>query len=140
MVQTAAGPALIRARHLAELRRGARVARGLTWVTYHHLLLPAHDLLWAEGAVTESDYPGPLTVRSLLPEDRMALASAVLSARQPGAPFVTLEQAYGPRCLPLLSLHKARLRARQADLRRNTMGLNPARSAPAPLQSPSIRP
>ena len=92
------------------------------------------------GAVTESYYPGPLTVRSLLPEDRMALASAVLSARQPGAPFVTLEQAYGPRCLPLLSLNKARLWARQADFRRDTIGLDPDRSAASQMQSPSISP
>ena len=140
VVQAPSGPALIRARHLAEWRRGARVARGLACVTYHHLLLPAHDLLLAEGAVTESYYPGPLTVRSLLPEDRMALASAVLSARQPGAPFVTLEQAYGPRCLPLLSLNKARLWARQADFRRDTIGLDPDRSAASQMQSPSISP
>ena len=54
------GEALVRARHLAMLGRGAHVARGIAAVTYHHLVLPRHGLLQSHGAVTESFYPGPI--------------------------------------------------------------------------------
>ncbi len=35
-----------------------RVARGLSHVTYHHILLPAHQIVFANGVETESFHPG----------------------------------------------------------------------------------
>ena len=66
----AVGGALIRARHLAEFGRGAHVARGVKAVTYHHLLMPRHALLRAEGAWAESFYPGEEALRMLKATDR----------------------------------------------------------------------
>lgn len=103
------GRVLIRARHLAELGLGARVARGIRGVTYHHLLLPRHDLVLAEGAETESYYPGPYSVRSLSSGDRIDLAQAILNARPPSTQKKSLDEVYGPRCLPLLSRNKAQV-------------------------------
>ena len=96
-----AGPRLVRAGHLAAFGLGARIARGMKEVTYHHLLLPAHDIVLAEGCPAESFYPGPLAVKALLAPDRMNLATALglgaMAARDP-AEFAG---AYGPRCMPL---------------------------------------
>ena len=97
------GGVLVRARHLAALGRGAHVARGIRSVTYHHLLLPRHALIMAEGAACESFYPGPMAFASLSPPDKIRLATAL--GLEPGA-MVTpsrIAAAYGPRCLPLAS-------------------------------------
>lgn len=96
----ALGAALVRARHLVQAGRGARMARGIQRVTYHHLLLPAHALIWAEGALTESVSPGPEAIRALAPADRLDLARTLAPlARHPGQSLTAL---YGPRILPLL--------------------------------------
>ncbi len=87
--------ALIRARHLLGLK-GVRVARGMRGVCYHHLLLPRHAILSAEGARVESFYPGPEALRCLSQADWLRLAPHL-----PG---------YGPRCLPLVSAKEARAR------------------------------
>jgi serralysin len=101
-----AGVGLIRARHLADFSARARVMRGARAVAYHHLLLPRHALIWAEGAVVESFYPGPMAMAALRPADRRAVAAVILGAAMAGADLV---QAYGARCVPLLSRAQARL-------------------------------
>ncbi|MEJ1998774.1 MAG: Hint domain-containing protein [Maritimibacter sp.] len=53
------GPVFVRAKQL--LRHGdgrIRIANGKRGVTYHHLLLPRHAVLLANGAPSESLYPG----------------------------------------------------------------------------------
>ncbi len=108
VVQGPQGAALIRARHLAETGLGARVAQGMRQVTYQHLLLPAHGLILAEGAVAESHYPGPLALRAPARRDRLTLTRAIRS--RPGMSSdatASLEQQYGARCLPLLSRQAA---------------------------------
>jgi Ca2+-binding RTX toxin-like protein len=92
---------LIRARHLAELGQGARVARRMQAVRYHHLLLPSHALIRAEGAWVESFYPGPMALAGLRPADLVALAAVIL-AQSPGDSG-SLAARYGPPVLPLLS-------------------------------------
>ena len=101
---------LIRARHLAEWGRGARVARGMREVTYHHLLLPRHALIQAEGCWTESFYPGRMALAGLTRSDRLTLAKVILRRQDSvGKGFVdTLCAAYGPRCQPVLSGQEAK--------------------------------
>ena len=104
------GPALVRARHLAELRRGAHVARGIRSVTYHHILLPRHALILAEGAATESFHPGRMALAALAPADRRSLAATL------GCDPARIATSFGPRCLPLLSGQELSIWARSAPL------------------------
>lgn len=99
--------ALVRAGHLARLNWGARQARGVRTVVYHHLLLPDHALILAEGVRAESLYPGRLALAGFAPADRNALLHR-LAAHRPQAPGQTLTEAYGPRCMPLLGFAAAR--------------------------------
>lgn len=97
--------ALIRARHL--VGHGARVAKGVKCVSYHHLLLPQHALLLAEGAMVESFYPGAMALAALSAADRAALRIAILALAAAGnantRSAAPLKELYGPRCAPLLS-------------------------------------
>ena len=121
------GDALIRARHLAERAFGAHVARGLKAVRYHHILLARHALVQAEGAWVESFYPGREAIRALARCDQIGVARAILAQNGGIGGLQRLEQAYGPRCLPLLTGHAAR----QA-----LTGLDPAQ----PRQIRKVRP
>ena len=58
---------LIRAKHAAETLGGryARVDRRCEMVTYVHIMFDQHELIYAEGAPTESFYPGPIALKSL---------------------------------------------------------------------------
>lgn len=58
---------LIRAKHAAKFM-GADVAlvdRHAEQVTYYHLMFDCHQLIWAEGAQTESFYPGKMALSAL---------------------------------------------------------------------------
>ncbi|MEL7459745.1 MAG: LamG-like jellyroll fold domain-containing protein [Pseudomonadota bacterium] len=57
---------LIRAVHLARMHGGkARIAHGCTRVRYFHLACERHEILFANGAASESFYPGPQAVAAL---------------------------------------------------------------------------
>ncbi|MDD8023420.1 MAG: Hint domain-containing protein [Paracoccaceae bacterium] len=72
------GGALARARHLALSGwAGARVMRGRRGCRYYHLLLPHHALIRAEGAWTESFWPGPQAFSALDAAMRFALIRAM---------------------------------------------------------------
>jgi Ca2+-binding RTX toxin-like protein len=61
-----------RATHLLKYGDGrVRAAKGLRTVTYHHLLLPMHSIVLANGALTESLYPGSFALSGF---DRAAKA------------------------------------------------------------------
>ncbi|OOY29127.1 hypothetical protein BMI90_02360 [Thioclava sp. L04-15] len=99
--------ALVRARHLAASGwGGARVMQGRRRARYHHLLLPRHSLVQAEGAWVESFWPGRQAMRAL-PRDQL---SALLRAY----PRLTLvlwtsaevESVYGPSAYPRMTLSK----------------------------------
>lgn len=104
---TDSGAALIRAGHLARLGWGARVASGIGAVSYHHLLLPSHAIILAEGVAVESLYPGPMSLSAFLPADRAQLLDVLRHHSSP-APGQGPISAYGPRCLPLLGFAAAR--------------------------------
>ncbi|MGM0740911.1 MAG: Hint domain-containing protein [Pseudomonadota bacterium] len=57
---------LVRAIHLTKLpRSGTRIMHGCRGVTYFHLVFEAHQVIFAEGAPSESFYPGPQALSSL---------------------------------------------------------------------------
>ncbi|WP_425435155.1 Hint domain-containing protein [Litoreibacter ascidiaceicola] len=58
----------VRAIQLARLPGGkVRVAQGIRQLTYVHLLLPRHEIIYANGVATESFYPGPQSIQTLAP-------------------------------------------------------------------------
>ena len=50
---------------------GVRLMRGKKTVTYHHILLERHEVIFSEGAPTESFYPGT-TASQMLGKEQMA--------------------------------------------------------------------
>lgn len=54
---------------------GIRPLHGLTGVTYVHLLLPRHELIWANGVLTESFHPGAAPLDHLDRDQARGLAS-----------------------------------------------------------------
>lgn len=76
-------------------------ARPGGWVEYFHILLDGHEVIFANGASTESLYPGPQALKSLDPENRAEILElfpeleAVMDhgILPPGArPFLTVRQ------------------------------------------------
>jgi len=95
---------LARAKHLAERGQGKfRVAKGVRKVSYHHLLLPFHTLVRANGAWVETLWPGPLALGALGPRARLeiALKQPTLIPALNGDCLV--EEKYGPLVFPVLS-------------------------------------
>lgn len=68
---------LVAARDL--IRDDGAIARDslLREVTYIHLLLPSHQILWANGVETESFHPANATLEALSPQDRRRLLAAL---------------------------------------------------------------
>jgi Ca2+-binding RTX toxin-like protein len=99
---------LVRAVHLAKHGyRGCRIAEGTRRIGYHHILLPDHAVLDADGLAAESLYPGR---NAMTPLDRKAqteVAAAVLALRRTGREEVIgladLARLYGPTVRPVLS-------------------------------------
>lgn len=58
---------LIRAKNVAEVRGPDTATRDVDCdqVTYYHLMFDQHELIFAEGALTEAFFPGPSAVGSL---------------------------------------------------------------------------
>lgn len=52
---------------------GVREMKGKKAVTYFHMLLPRHAIVWSNGAETESFYPGPCAVAMLTPAHKASL-------------------------------------------------------------------
>lgn len=70
--------ALVRAAHMAACGwGGARRMTGARGAEFHHLLLPRHGLILAEGAWVESFWPGRQALGALAPADRFALIRAI---------------------------------------------------------------
>ena len=111
---------LVRARHLAlEGCPGARIARGCRQVSYHHLLLPRHGLLMADGLWQESFYPGPYALSTLAPGALLSLLAAFPALAGVLGGVAHVEAAYGPTVRPILP--RARLRALPRAARRELL-------------------
>ncbi|WP_138466446.1 Hint domain-containing protein [Poseidonocella sp. HB161398] len=96
----------LRARHLARIP-GARAAidDSLSEVTYLHLLLPSHQVIFAEGAPSESLWPGPMAVAMLPAPERRALARhlpwiGALAGLPAGPGRDLVGRLYGPPARP----------------------------------------
>lgn len=62
---------LFRAKHLAGISGGkARVCFGRKSVVYYHIAFESHQIVFANGAPSESFYPGPTALAALSPEAR----------------------------------------------------------------------
>ena len=97
------GTALARAAHLAETAPDlAAPLPATTPVAYHHLLLPAHALIRAEGVWAESLWPGPMALAALSWRDRYALLRQFPELAAGLLGLAPVEHSYGPRALPLL--------------------------------------
>lgn len=67
----------VRAGHLADHgAKGVRQCKGARGATYYHVFLANHALLWTNGLLTESFYPGPIALQSLAPESCRTLLVA----------------------------------------------------------------
>ena len=87
---------LVRAIHLARLHGGkARIAKGKRSVTYIHLMFDAHQIVFANGAPSESFYPGPMAMKALAKP-----VSEELRVIFPSLFTRLAEDVYGPRVVP----------------------------------------
>lgn len=70
---------LVRAKHLADFCGGkvARYAKPTQSVVYYHLLTPSHGLIRAEGAWTETLFPGDIALPGLTASDQLSLLAAL---------------------------------------------------------------
>jgi hypothetical protein len=93
-------PCLAPARGLTGLP-GIRVMKGKSQVDYHHILLPKHAAILAEGVATESFYPGPTALKMLSPK-MVGFLKRMLSARG-----MTI-QSYGPMVELALTVRQTR--------------------------------
>ena len=99
---------LVRAVHLARHGyRGCRIAEGTRRIVYHHLLLPEHAILDADGMSAESLYPGHNAIAPLDRRAQAEIAAAVRSltriARKEISEQDDLARLYGPTVRPVLS-------------------------------------
>jgi hypothetical protein len=97
---------LVRAIHLARSGfRGVRIAQGTRQVRYHHLLLPNHGILEADGLLSESFYPGPSALAMLSPGQRLELATVIcqVRAQRHGDRVLALDEVYGPTARRVLA-------------------------------------
>ncbi|MBU1827528.1 MAG: Hint domain-containing protein, partial [Alphaproteobacteria bacterium] len=110
---TGAHRVFARAKHLVSTQAGVRVAWGKREVCYHHLLLPRHAVIIANGALSESLYPGRFALSGF---DRVARAElfglfpaleAILCVPRAGFDPVKADlvatQLYGPPAHPYLT-------------------------------------
>lgn len=121
MVSGPEGDRLVRAVHLERAGDGrVRRARGRRSVSYHHLLLPRHAVILANGAPGESLYPGHFALNSMgrgakseLFELFPRLASLLTD---PNA-----HKIYGPTALPFAKVEDLCAIAREALVSRPDM-------------------
>jgi hypothetical protein len=90
------GEVFVRAKHLAQAPGPVRVAHGRREETYFHMLFAQHEVVYGNGAASESYYPGPMARASLSAQALRSLEDVIPAIRhQPVA------LAYGPRARDL---------------------------------------
>lgn len=91
------GQQLVRACHLAEAQGPIRIANGKKSVCYYHIMFDQHEIIFAEGAPSESFYPGPMGLRALGHSAFCELAQIFPEMRQVLTQCRAPELAYGER-------------------------------------------
>lgn len=87
----------VKAADIAKLpHSGLRIARGVRAVAYHHILLPQHEVIYANGLASESLYPGPEAMKSMGRLERVEILKHV-----PKLSSNSVEEAYGPMVRPV---------------------------------------
>lgn len=92
---------LVAAKHLTAIDGIARV-EDLTSVSYFHLLLDAHEVIFANGAETESLFAGPQALKTLSPAARTQIYALGMDLAEPPL-----------SCRPQMSGHQGRALARR---------------------------
>lgn len=92
---------LARAKHLVGRGRAARIAHGRRQVTYFHMLLDRHEIVFANGVASESLYPGPYSMAVFRAEDRASIYRLI-----PGLLSHSVCAAYGPLARPFWRRHE----------------------------------
>ncbi len=90
---------------------GVRIMRGKRSVTYVHLLLDHHAVLTAEGAPSESYFPGPMGLKMMCPELRDQVFALFPDLRK------NPESGFGELARPSISKRQAELVVKQFNLR-----------------------
>jgi len=105
------GASLLRAGRAARIEGGGiRVAQGVREVTYVHIMLERHEIVFANGTPAESFYPGPWGLRMMGMRALSGIARAL-----PGLGRGPIAAQYGPQAHALTGL--ADLPGRLHDLR-----------------------
>jgi Ca2+-binding RTX toxin-like protein len=89
--------AFVRAKHLVEVFGPIRIANGRRKVDYFHLLMDTHQILFSNGAASESFYPGFEALRMLSNVDQIALRSY-----RPQLGQIPVHRAYGAHARPVM--------------------------------------
>lgn len=97
---------LVRAAHLAKLAKGrVRIGNGKRSVSYHHLLFAQHQIIIANGAPTESFYPGRIGLRALAPIARLEVLRRLPNLGQTYQSGASPTEYYGPTARPIAPLN-----------------------------------
>lgn len=86
------GDVLAPARGLTDLP-GVRVMTGCRGVRYHHVLLGSHEVIFAEGAATESLFPGPTFLASCRISDRLEIMRITGADPKPARRLLSVAEA-----------------------------------------------
>ncbi|MEL6582770.1 MAG: Hint domain-containing protein [Pseudomonadota bacterium] len=101
--------ALAKARHLAELGDGRfRFAHGRKRIAYHHLLLPRHALIRAQGVWCESLYPETTQLSGLSTAEKLTLDAALEACHDTRLVRPELKRRAVAEALSLLPARKGR--------------------------------
>lgn len=82
--------------------KGVRMMQGKNWIEYFSVLLPTHQLIWANGSICESFYPGDYML-SVLDKPLRDEIHALFPLLKIGACF-----GYGPTARPSLTVQRAK--------------------------------
>lgn len=97
---------LVRAAHLTKLAKGrVRIGNGKRSVSYHHLLFAQHQIIIANGAPTESFYPGRIGLRALAPMARLEVLRRLPNLGQTYQSGASPTEYYGPTARPIAPLN-----------------------------------
>ncbi|MGZ2259797.1 Hint domain-containing protein [Roseobacter sp. A03A-229] len=85
------GDRLVAARGLTDLPK-VRVMQGCRQISYHHLLLDRHHVIFAEGVATESLLPGRTFLARCSISDRLEIMRIAGAAPEPARPCLTVAE------------------------------------------------